>query len=150
MSMFWWCVFLFSSRRRHTICALVTGVQTCALPIFDLMLGPVARHDNQLGHASPSSVSCRRRYVARCAPNQALLSAALGTKGEYAMGLSQQQLNAGIDALADRDATFARARGTAGYTEQRIRAPGSPTLPRTIVGARTSTRLNSRHSSARR
>src|SRR3546814_4729964 len=33
-----WCVlfcllFFFSSRRRHTRCALVTGVQTCALPI---------------------------------------------------------------------------------------------------------------------
>src|SRR3546814_7552978 len=27
------CLFLFSSRRRHTRCALVTGVQTCALPI---------------------------------------------------------------------------------------------------------------------
>src|SRR3546814_7078658 len=27
-----WC-FFFSSRRRHTRCALVTGVQTCALPI---------------------------------------------------------------------------------------------------------------------
>src|SRR3546814_17938744 len=27
------CSFVFSSRRRHTICALVTGVQTCALPI---------------------------------------------------------------------------------------------------------------------
>src|SRR3546814_8942002 len=31
------CIFLFcfffSSRRRHTRCALVTGVQTCALPI---------------------------------------------------------------------------------------------------------------------
>src|SRR3546814_13591190 len=26
-------VFFFSSRRRHTRCALVTGVQTCALPI---------------------------------------------------------------------------------------------------------------------
>src|SRR3546814_5706833 len=26
-------MFLFSSRRRHTRCALVTGVQTCALPI---------------------------------------------------------------------------------------------------------------------
>src|SRR3546814_14092006 len=25
--------FFFSSRRRHTICALVTGVQTCSLPI---------------------------------------------------------------------------------------------------------------------
>src|SRR3546814_7948460 len=29
-----WC-FFFSSRRRHTRCALVTGVQTCALPILD-------------------------------------------------------------------------------------------------------------------
>src|SRR3546814_1843553 len=27
-------VFFFASRRRHTRCALVTGVQTCALPIF--------------------------------------------------------------------------------------------------------------------
>src|SRR3546814_15980399 len=27
-------IFFFSSRRRHTRCALVTGVQTCALPIF--------------------------------------------------------------------------------------------------------------------
>src|SRR3546814_6190744 len=42
---FLWCVikvslyllgfFFFSSRRRHTRCALVTGVQTCALPISD-------------------------------------------------------------------------------------------------------------------
>src|SRR3546814_7600146 len=31
---FFFC-FFFSSRRRHTRCALVTGVQTCALPIFD-------------------------------------------------------------------------------------------------------------------
>src|SRR3546814_16036401 len=28
------CFFVFSSRRRHTRCALVTGVQTCALPII--------------------------------------------------------------------------------------------------------------------
>src|SRR3546814_16518924 len=28
-----YCFFFFSSRRRHTRCALVTGVQTCALPI---------------------------------------------------------------------------------------------------------------------
>src|SRR3546814_8762384 len=27
------CSFFFSIRRRHTSCALVTGVQTCALPI---------------------------------------------------------------------------------------------------------------------
>src|SRR3546814_7573452 len=30
--------FFCSSRRRHTRCALVTGVQTCALPIFHLKL----------------------------------------------------------------------------------------------------------------
>src|SRR3546814_16195041 len=28
-------IFFFSSRRRHTRCALVTGVQTCALPISE-------------------------------------------------------------------------------------------------------------------
>src|SRR3546814_3512085 len=27
-------MFFFSSRRRHPVCALVTGVQTCALPIL--------------------------------------------------------------------------------------------------------------------
>src|SRR3546814_1553514 len=27
-------MFFFSSRRRHTSCALVTGVHTCALPIY--------------------------------------------------------------------------------------------------------------------
>src|SRR3546814_14706465 len=35
------CLFFFSSRRRHTRCALVTGVQTCALPIS-------VRYANQL------------------------------------------------------------------------------------------------------
>src|SRR3546814_9377926 len=34
--------FFFSSRRRHTRCALVTGVQTCALPIFIDEYGGVA------------------------------------------------------------------------------------------------------------
>src|SRR3546814_804195 len=34
---FFWCfvwLFFFSSRRLHTSCSLVTGVQTCALPIW--------------------------------------------------------------------------------------------------------------------
>src|SRR3546814_17849234 len=35
----YFCVrFFFSSRRRHTRCALVTGVQTCALPIYTRFL----------------------------------------------------------------------------------------------------------------
>src|SRR3546814_14375597 len=33
MSRYFFLYFFFSSRRRHTSCALVTGVQTCALPI---------------------------------------------------------------------------------------------------------------------
>src|SRR3546814_1676023 len=30
-------LFVFASRRRHTRCALVTGVQTCALPIYKII-----------------------------------------------------------------------------------------------------------------
>src|SRR3546814_4650445 len=33
--------FCFSSRRRHTRCALVTGVQTCALPISSVGVSAV-------------------------------------------------------------------------------------------------------------
>src|SRR3546814_2887675 len=33
------CLFFYSSRRRHTRCALVTGVQTCALPISPVFGG---------------------------------------------------------------------------------------------------------------
>src|SRR3546814_2574908 len=35
--------FFFSSRRRHTRCALVTGVQTCALPICSTIKEPHMR-----------------------------------------------------------------------------------------------------------
>src|SRR3546814_5542900 len=42
------CLYCFSSRRRHTRCALVTGVQTCALPI-----------------SQPSSSACACRTGAR-------------------------------------------------------------------------------------
>src|SRR3546814_1932123 len=34
--MYYFACFLFSSRIRHTRCALVTGVQTCALPISNV------------------------------------------------------------------------------------------------------------------
>src|SRR3546814_5637848 len=40
-------VFFCSSRRRHTICALVTGVQTCALPIY-------AHHTDNHGKTHPN------------------------------------------------------------------------------------------------
>src|SRR3546814_8542253 len=39
--------FFFSMRRRHTMCALATGVQTCTLPIFEA--GRVEPVDGVLG-----------------------------------------------------------------------------------------------------
>src|SRR3546814_9046979 len=42
MCLFLFVLFFFSSRRRHTRCALVTGVQTCALPILAV---PGSPHD---------------------------------------------------------------------------------------------------------
>src|SRR3546814_5702248 len=37
MVVYYLYLFFFSSRRRHTRCALVTGVQTCALPISGVL-----------------------------------------------------------------------------------------------------------------
>src|SRR3546814_1596091 len=52
--------FLFSSRRRHTRCALVTGVQTCALPICNL----AADHDEMLRFANhPKDASLGNREL---------------------------------------------------------------------------------------
>src|SRR3546814_10466644 len=41
-------IFFFSSRRRHTRCALVTGVQTCALPISRAALDRIERYNGAL------------------------------------------------------------------------------------------------------
>src|SRR3546814_13177318 len=50
-------VFFFSSRRRHTRCALVTGVQTCALPICSLNTGCAGvSHPQDAGHGQPGVV----------------------------------------------------------------------------------------------
>src|SRR3546814_7453761 len=47
--------FFFSSRRRHTRCALVTGVQTCALPIcVPLRLGDDAFLEHQISEKKTS------------------------------------------------------------------------------------------------
>src|SRR3546814_8096175 len=55
-------MFFFSSRRRHTRCALVTGVQTCALPISDANLrttsGPLSVEPSSTTITSKSSNVC--------------------------------------------------------------------------------------------
>src|SRR3546814_21193667 len=60
--------FFFSSRRRHTSCALVTGVQTCALPISSpqglaaralppLVFGATSPYAKQQGAGDPAAVA---------------------------------------------------------------------------------------------
>src|SRR3546814_5204219 len=49
--------FFFSSRRRHTRCALVTGVQTCALPISAQL------YDYQIEIAPSQPVIAGQRYT---------------------------------------------------------------------------------------
>src|SRR3546814_544047 len=49
------CMFFFSSRRRHTRCALVTGVQTCALPISTLGIGAAAMTINEASAQTPAA-----------------------------------------------------------------------------------------------
>src|SRR3546814_8066110 len=48
--------FFFSSRRRHTRCALVTGVQTCALPICLLLANEIAETVNRTIEGLPEEL----------------------------------------------------------------------------------------------
>src|SRR3546814_12209526 len=47
--------FFFSSRRRHTRCALVTGVQTCALPISVALALP--NPESQIPNPAPKRIA---------------------------------------------------------------------------------------------
>src|SRR3546814_17646967 len=90
--------FFFSSRRRHTRCALVTGVQTCALPISRSqarLLGVTVggRRSKGCVHAAgqPCSRSPALGVAAACAEVAAFLAdeagaAALGALGEAGVG----------------------------------------------------------------
>src|SRR3546814_1384995 len=70
------CVFFFfSSRRRHTRCALVTGVQTCALPICFPLSGRqhvelhqfrIEARSGERGRPTPEGRSEERRVGKEC------------------------------------------------------------------------------------
>src|SRR3546814_16605087 len=57
------CYFFFSSRRRHTRCALVTGVQTCALPISHLARHHLRRRPHHALH--PGALEPRKLPAVR-------------------------------------------------------------------------------------
>src|SRR3546814_7372183 len=72
----------FSSRRRHTRCALVTGVQTCALPIFLATLRTELAAVTAAGLAPHTAIDLRRgagAYI--CGEESAMIESIEGKRG---------------------------------------------------------------------
>src|SRR3546814_1807775 len=113
--------FFFSSRRRHTRCALVTGVQTCALPI----LQGISRQTETLYRNT-------RRFAEGLPANNALLWGSRGAGKSSLVKAVHARVN---DDRAKQNADAPR------LALVEIHREDIPTLPRD----RKSTRLNSRH-----
>src|SRR3546814_1926431 len=57
--------FFFSSRRRHTRCALVTGVQTCALPIYKMATNALLPKLGEIGNAFSGTEFSFKRVITK-------------------------------------------------------------------------------------
>src|SRR3546814_8946610 len=89
-------VFFFSSRRRHTRCALVTGVQTCALPICPEPPGQLAGDVGTLPRepavvlgGTPEMAVGRRPGVDRAIEPEMVAYAARGEIDEFAQQIGR-------------------------------------------------------------
>src|SRR3546814_2297731 len=78
--------FFFSSRRRHTRCALVTGVQTCALPISS------RRQGSKLTTFGQHLIWANRRLDARLMPTLESMASELQEELERLYPESPQRL----------------------------------------------------------
>src|SRR3546814_2824661 len=114
--------FFFSSRRRHTRCALVTGVQTCALPICD-----------GAAHLTSKGMLIGRggRAAAFTPVTDSTLGACQGNANAFAR---QRRYDAGLIAQPE---------------DARLRTSSPPAIRHAAYGVdvldRKSTRLNSSH-----
>src|SRR3546814_4192345 len=139
------CYCFFSRRRRHTRCALVTGVQTCALPILafvEQVLDPAVKRealaDRQLGaHA--------RQHVTVEPGDIAGIVVAVANDANRATEAERER-----EAIIGREVH--RLSRAAGEIVAEIGARGAVACPGIgIIGAdgeridRKSTRLNSSH-----
>src|ERR1051325_9872332 len=93
--------FFFSSRRRHTRLRTVTGVQTCALPIY-FVLPPdqIARELAEIG---------RHPYLR--APSTLLGEAEAEMEGDFRKILPRLHVRTGVDFSDYRDTTIKRRLG---------------------------------------
>src|SRR3546814_5051074 len=110
------CRLFFTRRRRHTRCALVTGVQTCALPIF------LVRHAAAQRRAAAADLMLARKTSNR---RQALVDGG---------AVSQAQVDESDTGRSRAEAGIAASGATLDAQRQRI-----------SLLDRKSTRLNSSH-----
>src|SRR3546814_4036101 len=98
--LFWvFICFFFSSRRRNTICALVTGVQTCSRPFF-AVLGAVSF---AVGLQRCELIVQQQLGVVQQAADQralAVIHAAAGDKAQQSLGLVLLQVGGYIGAYS--------------------------------------------------
>src|SRR3546814_3947436 len=100
-------IFFFSSRRRHTRCALVTGVQTCALPICEFAadgrdIDPDLFEDPARHHAAHAAAALAGRQ-----PLGLAVPRHIG-KARVAARLGLDRLEFGADPVAQRFEPVAR------------------------------------------
>src|SRR3546814_7879863 len=118
--------FCFSSRRRHTRCALVTGVQTCALPISN-ELAQTSRLGYEHGLVAGADTAQLDSELSNARAEVTRLQAALRTAKRSLLVLIGRP-NSPTDDLV---------------IEARLDTP--PPIPLATPGDRKRTRLNSSH-----
>src|SRR3546814_14653580 len=104
--------FFFSSRRRHTRCALVTGVQTCALPIYSVKrrlekigeVRGVAVYDDFAHH--PTAIATTIDALRRAGPGR-ILAVLEPRSNPMRLGTHAREL---AGSLSDADRRFVHAR----------------------------------------
>src|SRR3546814_19539467 len=153
-------MFFFSSRRRHTRCALVTGVQTCALPIClgainpadALVIGPVGA-PKVIEFTDPDCPYCQaleRFWLAKEAegkPVQRLVSFVGGihpqaaAKAEHILCSPDRQATFKSTYAGERPAVLHNCRAGATKVARHAETPRRMG----VSGDRKSTRLNSSH-----
>src|SRR3546814_4184264 len=123
-------VFFFSSRRRHTRFALVTGVQTCALPISRILPNfGIAPNLTVMGTMNISLPDALKSFV-----DEQVASRGYGTSSEYVRALIRKDLDRqrlrGL--LLEGAASAPTAPVDAAYFDglrARVRRPGSAGAP---------------------
>src|SRR3546814_5537545 len=109
--LFYMLFFFFSSRRRHTRCALVTGVQTCALPILNMAASPARGLKLTLGGAYTDARYHGGRYP--CNPTDLAtnspkcdMNGIKSLTGEQAYGTPKYKITSAVDYDYDLDGTL--------------------------------------------